>query len=230
MSRDLYASLSGAQGAWTQIEMLAHNLSNAHTTGFKASRMTFELTGPGEHPLGEAYAGARGESVDGRDGAVVPDGVPTHLALQGTGFFVLESEGAAVLTRDGRFSVRTDGALVDASGQRVLGEQGPLYLPEGEDFTVRPDGTIVASESGEIGRLRIETGAQVRPLGQNRFSAEGALVRGSATVLQGGLEQSNVDPMKAMVELVQAGRIFEAYQKAMQASDELDARLNRIGG
>jgi flagellar basal-body rod protein FlgF len=230
MSRDLYTSLSGAAGAWTQIEMLAHNLANTNTTGFKASRLTFELGGPTDHPLGQVYAEQRGESVDQTDGALVPDGVPTHLALQGRGFFVVEDKGAVLLTRDGRFQPGPDGTLVDGTGRRLLGVDGPIRVPEGETLTVLQDGTVQGSESGELGRLRIETGQNVRPIGDNYFVAEGTLVHAGAQVVQGSLEQSNVDPMRLMTELVQASRMFEAYQKAMQASDELDARLNQIGG
>jgi flagellar basal-body rod protein FlgF len=230
MSRDMYASLSGAAGAWTQIEMLAHNLSNTNTTGFKQSRLTFELGGPSGHPLGQAYAEQRGESIDPTDGALAPDGVSTHLALQGRGFFVVQDGPSVLLTRDGRFQPGPDGTLIDANGRRLLGVDGPVRVPEGEALTVLPDGTLQGSQSGEIGRLRIETGQNVTPIGDNYFVAEGTLVSAGGQVVQGSLEQSNVDPMRLMTELVQASRMFEAYQKAMQASDELDARLNQIGG
>jgi flagellar basal-body rod protein FlgF len=235
MSRDIYASLSGAAGAWTQIEMLAHNLANTNTTGFKQSRLTFELGGPSEHPLGQVYAEQRGESVDLTDGALMPDGVSTHLALQGRGFFVVEDgnsgkPGSVLLTRDGRFRMGPDGTLVDGTGRRLLGVDGPIRVPEEETLTILQDGTVQGSISGDIGRLRIETGQNVSPIGDNYFVSEGMLVPAGAQVIQGSLEQSNVDPMRLMTELVAASRMFEAYQKAMQASDELDARLNQIGG
>lgn len=210
--------------------MLAHNIANVDTTGFKASRLTFSLSGPGGHPLGQAYAEEEGESTDPSDGAVVVDGVQSHLALQGMGSFVLEDREEVLLTRDGRFSISTDGFLVDASGMRVLGESGPIELVEGESFTVDTDGLVVGSKSGEIDMLRVETAESMTPIGSNHFVPEGTLARGSARVIQGGLERSNVDAMRAMVDLVAASRMFEAYQKAMAASDELDARLNRIGG
>lgn len=230
MSRDLYSSLSGAASAWSQIELIAHNIANVDTTGFKASRITFSLGGIDSHPLGQAYAESQGESIDPSDGVVVPDGIQSHLALQGDGYFVVQQAGQQLFTRDGRFSVGTDGRLVDSSGRELLGENGPITLEPGESFQVEPDGRLIGERSGEIDRIRIETAERVRPIGGNDLVPEGLRWRGSASVVQGGLERSNVDPMRAMVDLVAASRAFEAYQQAMRASDELDARLNQIGG
>lgn len=230
MSRDIFASLSGASAAWTQIELLAHNIANADTTGFKASRMSLSLSGERYHPLGESYAASEGETVDSSDGALVSDGVPTHLALQGEGFFVLQDGDETLYTRDGRFSIDTGGTLVDAGGLPVLGESGPITLEEGETFTIEPDGRIFGSKSGELDKIRIETADVVRPIGGNRAAPEGPRREGTARVTQGALERSNVDAMHAMVDLIAASRMFEAYQKAMEASDDLDARLYRMGG
>lgn len=230
MSRDIYSSLSGAMASWTQLETLANDLANAQTTGFKGGRVVFELAGPNSHPLGRAYAATTAVEDDLRDGAIVPDGISTHFALQGQGFFALEqADGAPLLTRDGRFSLDVDGRLVGAGGLPVLGQGGPIYVPEGETIRVDAEGIVYGSASGEIGQLRVVDG-DVRRLGANTWSVEGELVPTDARVVQGSLEKSNVDPLVAMVSLVEASRSFEAFQKAMQASDELDERLNRSGG
>ncbi|MCA9491636.1 MAG: flagellar hook basal-body protein [Myxococcales bacterium] len=229
MSRDVYASLSGASAAWTQLEVVANNMANATTSGFKASRVAFQAVGPDQHPLGEGYAVSRGSGVDLRDGALVSDSVPTHLALQGRGWFVLDNGGGQLLTRDGHFTVNEDGQLIHASGLPVLGEGGPIEVPEGETLRIDELGTIYGSVSGELDRVRVVDGP-VTAVGNNLFAADGDLVQGDARVIQGALEASNVDPLAVMVDLVQAGRLFETYQKAMQASDELDERLNRVGG
>ncbi|MEQ1567717.1 MAG: flagellar hook-basal body complex protein [Myxococcota bacterium] len=229
MSRDLYSSLSGAVGAWKSIELVANNLANVNTTGFKASRVPFELDGPDPHPLGQVYAKAREPSRDARDGAPIADGVPTHFALQGPGYFVVRSGAETVLTRDGRFGVSPDRQLIDATGGVVQGQGGPIEIPEGETITVQSDGKVIGSVSGELDQLSI-VDAEVTALGSNRFRATGPVAQVAASVIQGALEGSNVDPLGAMVELVQASRYFEMFQKAMTASDELDARLNQIGG
>lgn len=230
MSRDLYPTLSGASGAWRSLELIANNLANASTTGFKAQRAASTLTGPTGHPLGQAYAEFRPPTVDERDGAVIRDDVPAHLALQGPGYFLVGTGDAALVTRDGRFALDGDRRLVDASGLALQGEHGSIVIPEGETFTVDAEGAVSGSSSGVLDRLRIVLPDGVRPVGGNRLVAEGALRPGAARVVQGALEGSNVDALSAMVELVQASRMFEAFQKAMQASDELDARLNQSGG
>jgi flagellar basal body rod protein FlgG len=102
-------------------------------------------------------------------------------------------------------------------------------VPEGESLRITEDGTVFGSASGELDRLRVSAG-NVRPIGGNLFVSDGATVMGDARVIQGALEASNVDPLAAMTDLIQSSRYIEAFQKAMQASDELDARLNRLGG
>ena len=114
MSRDLYASQSGALGAWRSLEQVANNLANADTTAFKAERVAFRVTGPDGHPLGQAYAEATGSTRDERDGAVITDGVATHFALQGKGYFVVGTGEDQVLTRDG-------GVDTSDSARKILG-------------------------------------------------------------------------------------------------------------
>jgi flagellar basal body rod protein FlgG len=228
VSRELYVGLAGASSAWSSYEIIANNVANASTTGFKATRSFQEVVGPSKHQLGEVYAMNRSGAFDARDGNIVSDGVSTHLALRGSGFFVVEDGGQQVLTRDGRFAVNNQNLLVDSVGRPVQGDGGPIELPQGETVRVGPDGTVFAGDQ-EVARLSIVDGS-VEQVGLNAFRATGALTQGSGEVVQGALETSNVNPVAAMVELVQASRMFEAHQKAMQASDELDERLNQFGG
>jgi flagellar basal-body rod protein FlgF len=228
VSREIYVGLSGASAAWANYEIIANNVANASTTGFKATRSFHEVVGPSEHALGKVYAMNRGASFDPTDGSIVTDNVSTHLALRGSGFFVVDDGGSQLLTRDGRFSVNAQNLLVDAGGRPVQGDGGPIELPQGEVVRVGPDGTVFAGDQ-EVARLSVVDGA-VEQVGLNGFRATGTLGSASAEVVQGALETSNVNAVAAMVELVQASRMFEAHQKAMQASDDLDARLNRFGG
>ena len=229
MSSDLYASLSGARAAWQDLDRLGNNVANASTTGFKGDRIRFETIGPTESPLGQAYAVSEGATPDSRDGTVVSDGVSTHLALQGNGWFSLGNDGPPLLTRDGRFSLNADGLLVGVGGRPVLGRNGPIQVPVGESIRITEDGKIFGSTSGEMDQLVI-VDAPVKALTDNQYTPAGPVKSGDARVVQGALEASNSDPMSAMIDLIQASRYVEALQKVMQASDELSARLNRIGG
>lgn len=229
MSTDIYASLSGANAAWTNLEVVSSNLANVSTTGFKASRIAFESMSPDRDRWAQAYATTTGETPDLRDGVFVQDGIPTHLALQGDGYFVVKDGDRTLFTRDGRFRIDEQRFLVDSMGRPILGDAGPIQVPEGETVRVTEDGTVYGSLTGELDRVQIGDAA-VKPIGGNLFEPVGPMVRGTARMVQGGLEASNVDPLSAMVDLVQASRYFEAFQKAIQASDELDSRLNQTGG
>lgn len=224
MSRELYAAVSGGSAAWKRLDTVAHNLANAGTDGFRGSRVAFEMF--------DAEAGlvrATEPVADLRDGAVHATGNPLDLALQGRGWLAVEGPDGPLLTRDGRLSVDGEGRLTHASGRAVLGEDGPLDVPPGETLRFGDDGSIYGDQSGLIGRLRL-VDATASPAGGSLWRPTGDLMPASARVVAGSLEGSNVDPLGAMVELVQAGRAFEAFQQAIRGSDELDARLNETGG
>jgi flagellar basal-body rod protein FlgF len=229
MSRDLYAAYSGASAAWRQLEVLSNNLANANTAGFREARVTFSLAaGDPSSPIGAAFAQADGIGYSQEDGALIQDGVSTHLALRGEGFFALQ-DGS--FTRDGGFRVDADGTVVTADGTAVLTDNGPVRLDPGERLTVSADGVASGSRNGEFGRLRIVSLAGGAPSGGNRWTGTPTPVaEGAVTVLQGMREGSNADPLRGMVELIEASKFFEAQQKAMQASDEMRQRLNRLQG
>lgn len=226
MSQDLYSALSGAYTSMRRLDTVATNLANVSTTGYKAQRLTLEATG-GDG----AYARVAEGLYDATDGTVDRTGHPTDVALQGEGWLAVDGGGRTLLTRDGRLRPTPDGTLVAPGGQPVLGEAGPIVVPPGETVRIEADGTVTASLSGRLDRLRIVQ-AEASPLGGNLWAPEGDVtdaVPGTVELVPGALEASNVDPMAAMVELVEASRTFEVFQKAMQASDDLDSRLNEMG-
>jgi flagellar basal-body rod protein FlgF len=229
MSRDLYAAFSGASAAWRQLEVVSNNVANANTAGFREARVTFSLAaGDPQSPIGAAFAQADGIGYSRADGALIQDGVSTHLALRGDGFFALAD---GTYTRDGAFRLDEKGALVTADGTAVLTDSGPVTLEPGERLGVSVDGLVAGSRNGELGRLKIVSLPDGAPAGSNRWTGTpGNVVEGAVTVIQGAREGSNADPLRGMVELVEASRFFEAQQKAMQASDDMRQRLNRIQG
>ncbi|MFH1466006.1 MAG: flagellar hook basal-body protein [Pseudomonadota bacterium] len=232
MSRDLYVSMAGASAAWTQIEVVANNLANASTAGFKQQRVAFDLQAAMADPLGEVYVGTEPVSPDFSDGALMHDQVDTHLALRGRGFFLAGSGAGQTLVRAGTFRLDSEGYLVTQAGQQVQGQSGPIQLEPGQKLQVGADGTLLDQDGAEIDRLRIVDGTALTALGGTSWRAQGPVfeVEGVA-VVQGALEASNTDPMRSMTELMEASRYFEAYQKAMQTSDSLDGQLNQmIGG
>ena len=228
MSRDLYAAYSGAAAAWRHLEVVANNVANANTDGFREARVSFKLAdGPVvDSPLQGAFAQVGDITYSGVDGALVQDGVSTHLALRGEGFFTLAD---GTYTRDGKFHLDTDGQLVTQDGTPVQTDAGPVRLQLGERLVVDAQGLVSGTATGEIGRLRVVQLDGLQALGSNRWSGTPSNTT-NFTVMQGARETSNADPMRGMVELLEASRFFEAQQKAMQASDEMRSRLNRIQG
>lgn len=219
MRSDIYTALSGAQSAWRQVEVVSNNLANSATTGFREERVSFEEV--------SRHARVAGVRPDMSDGELKIDADPTHLAIRGDAFFALD-DGS--YTRDGAFRLDVDGALVTRDGTAVLGESGAIKLEPGEGFTVTAEGSVVGTSSGQVGRLQLVRLADPAPLGNNRWSGTGTSVTEGVSVVQGALEGSNADPVRGMVELLEASRYFEVQQKAMTTSDEMRSRLNRIGG
>jgi flagellar basal body rod protein FlgG len=232
MSSDIYTSLSGARASWRQLENLSQNLANINTTGYKEQTMTFQLEGSGEGAFGQSLASAIATGPDFRDGPIHPDGHPSHLALRGRGFFLVESTGTEgpLLTRAGDFRLSSDGELITNGGYKVMGHGGSILIPPGEEFTVTEEGYVMGHDSGELGQIRIVDATDPRPAGEGMWTPNGNIANTTnARVVQGALEGSNVNPLGAMVELVQASRFFEFGQKSIQISDQMDQRAIRAG-
>ncbi len=230
MGSDIYSSLSGANASWEQIDLLSQNIANSDTVGFKKGRLTFTLEGGDQEAMAQAYTQAVNEGPDLTDGSLTNDGVPTHLALQGEGFFVVDAGGVERLTRAGDFRLDSEGTLVNQSGHAVLGQGGPIVFEPGQNFTVDRHGRVLASDGSELDQLRLEFADDLKQVGENLWEAGGPTREADlVSVFQGALEGSNADPAGLMIELIEASRYFEAYQKAMQTSDEMDQKLNNTG-
>ena len=215
--KDIYTTLSGSLAAWHHVEMVSNNVANMNTAGFREARMAFGTDGQMARPDGIFYNAA--------DGALIVDDQPTHLALRGDGFFTM---GNGSYSRDGNFRVDLQGSLVNADGIPVLDDRGqPIVLRPGESIHVSPGGVVTGSQSGEVARLGIVTLTNPQPVGGTAWTGTPGAAPG-VEVIQGALEHANADPMRGMVELIEASRIFEAQEKVIRTSDEMRARLNRI--
>jgi len=229
MSHDIYTSAAGASATWRQLEVLAHNIANVNTTAFKEQRVSFEITESEGAPLSATRVQLSSEGADMKDGSIITDGVDTHLALRGRGFFQVEGEDGSVLVRSGRFQMDAERRLVTERGEAVMGRSGPIEIPENTLIRVAEDGTIMTTDGDELDTLLIMDADEITPLGNGRWAAQGATREAlDARVIQGALEGSNVDPVKSMVSLMEAARSFEMFQKAMQTSDRMDEQLNQM--
>ncbi len=231
MSRDVYASLSGASAAWTQLEIIANNLANSSTAGFKEQRVTFSLEEASADPLGDVYVESDVAVANMENGPIVRDEIPSHLALRGRGFFCVGEGAHQILMRSGAFQLDAEGHLVTSGGLKVQGQAGAIQFEPGTSFTVSADGTVLDQHGAQVDQLRLLNCDDVVPLGGTSWRANSSIYEAvNLEVVQGALEGSNTDPMHGMGELMEASRYFEAYQKAMQASDEMDGQLNKMAG
>jgi len=209
-------------------ESVTHNLANASTPGFRGERVFAELLeGAGLAP--EAFA-----RTDNRAGALSKTGRPLDLALGAEGFLVVDTPNGERWSRGGSFTQDTQGRVMDGEGNPLLTRDGPLVLPPGqvefaENGEVRVEGTLVA-------RLRVETprdpemvereagGRFIPPAQVDRILLEDSRVLGHT------LEESNVQPVSAMVEMMEIQRNYVQLQRTVQVMDEVLSTLsNQIG-
>ncbi len=228
MTNAVYAMLSRQNGLMREMDVVANNLANSGTTGFKASRPIFAefLIPTGERSL--SMGGLGGHRIDLGQGGLRFTGGPLDLAVQGEGYFTVQTPDGLRLTRAGRFQLSQDGSLVDAAGNLVLGARGnAIRIPNGVGpLSVAVDGSISAA-----GRSIDQIGVAV-PEGQlTRDSASTFRPQGgfayvqSPSIIQGALEQSNVEPVVEVARMIEVQRAYEAGQSLLEKEDERVGQL-----
>jgi flagellar basal body rod protein FlgG len=233
MIRGFYTALSGIVSSMTRQAVVADNIANVNTVGFKASRTVqddFELQimnsmGP---ELGLLGTGAvpTGLKVDISQGPLQITGVQSDLAVEGDGLFVVRTGGGVAYTRAGDFQVDVTGTLVTEQGYPVLDTAGHTIQP-GQAFTVASDGTIV--QTGQRIALVGWPPGGVTRLGQNLYSAGGALTPATGSIKQGTLEASNTDLALEMTDLISLQRNFQMSSRALSLQDGTIADAVQLG-
>jgi len=227
MDNAIYATLSRQSGLMARMQLVANNIANASTTGFRAEGMLFSefirTLGPGEPSL--SMAAARVRVTDLAPGAAAMTGGSLDLAIEGEGFFLVAAPEGERLTRAGAFATDEAGNLVTMQGWPVLDAGGaPLFVPPGAGaVTVAADGTISAGGRplGQIGLvLPADPLALVRLDGVSFRSDGGLEPAPGARVLQGFLEGSNVDPVLEVARMIEVQRAYEMGQSFLEREDE----------
>jgi flagellar basal body rod protein FlgG len=237
---DGIASAASALRYWERRqEVVSNNLANANTDGFKAERVFARL-------VGEALP-APDASTDRRAGTYRPTGNPLDMSIQGDGFFVLETPSGEQWSRGGSFRLDAQGFLVDDSGHRALGEHGAIQLTRNAAGQPIDPGTVSIDRSGEVSvggvtidRLRMERGHATGSLQHS----EGTLYRPDASresiaiterdVRQGAVEESNVNTVSSLVDLITIQRNYAFAQKMLTTLDgirgTISNELGKVGG
>ena len=196
-------------------EVASNNLANASTDGFKAERVFGQM-------LGDATTTAR-TATDLRAGTLRDTFNPLDLANGGDGFFVVGTPNGERYTRGGSFGLDAERRLVDAQGNVVLGEEGPIVLPQGAVSVDRAG--AVSVDGRAVARLRLErpaAGTLLPHEGGTLFVPDGSgrpVADADRRVRQGALEESNVSPIGSLVDMIAVQRAYAAVQKAVTTLD-----------
>ncbi|HTW78487.1 MAG TPA: flagellar hook basal-body protein [Terracidiphilus sp.] len=227
MDSGFYAAMTGLVARTQALDTAASNLANAQTPGYRAEREFFRsvLLGPDalDSQLGETvnnFGLLGGDRLSMSQGAIEQTGNPFDLAIEGQGFFAIQTANGLRYTRDGGFHRARTGLLVTAAGEPVLSAaEQPIPVPPGEvsvgsDGALSVNGGVVAN----VGVFTFPSGTELSPEGANRYVAPkqiAAIEAKDATVHQGAIEAANQDVVEGTVDLIMMQRQAEMMQRAL---------------
>lgn len=224
-----------------QMDVVANNMANINTTGFKAEDLLFEeYVMPVardqdfprlDQPLSYVQDWATLHDLSG--GAMVQTGSELDVGLNGDGFFAVDAPGGERWTKSGSFQLDASGTLVDINGNPVLGEGGPIQFgPEETAITIASDGSV-SSSAGAKGRLRIVEFSNPQELtreGDNLWAGGTPLAATNTRVMQGFVEKSNVSGVTEMAEMIRVTRAYESIASIMTRQDDMRrTAIQRLG-
>lgn len=231
MDSGIYAACSALIARSQALDILANNLANVNTTGYKRESQFYQAltAAQGGQPLAPLNTAVNqfgilsGQQLNLSAGAMDKTNNPMDVAVQGPGFLAVQTAGGTVYTRAGNLQVSPDGYLVTQQGDKILGGNPrnlkPIPLPSGKP-SISPDGTISVDGTlaGKIVLQEFAPGTQLTPLGQTYFSAPAgsAHTATGSTLAVGELESSNVNAIEAETDLIALQRHFDLLERALK--------------
>jgi flagellar basal-body rod protein FlgF len=226
MDSGYYAACTALMSRMQALDTVADNLANVSTTGYRSQHNVFQsvLAGLKAAPSSQLNQAVNGYGVLGgtrmglSQGTLQRTGADHDMAIEGPGFFVVQTSNGRVFTRNGNFHVSTQNQLVTAAGDPVIGQNGPVAVLDGP-ITVSADGTISVKGTiaGKLSVVEFPAGTTLQRLGQTYYSApaSSAVAAQASSVRQGMLEESNVSPVSSVVELISVQRAAEMMQHVL---------------
>jgi flagellar basal-body rod protein FlgF len=239
MDRLIYLSMAGAKASLQRQDVLANNLANASTTGFRAEMQAFRAAPVlGNGASTRVYALESTVGADQRSGPVQSTGRALDVAMSGSAWLTVQGlDGSEAYTRAGALELNPEGQLVTSGGLPVLGDGGPIQLPAGAKVEIAADGSI----SAQVGNARPQVAGRLKlvtPEAPMQRGADGLFRAGdgdlqadaSARLTSGALEGSNVSPVETMVAMIAAARQFEQQMKMLQGAEQRDQGAAKLLG
>ncbi len=236
MASGIYTAMSGAVAQSQALDVTANNIANADTTGFRAERVSFAEALSQKPDM--IHVGIAGAAPDSSRGPMRDTGNPLDCAINGDGFFGVQTPQGVRYTRAGDFRMDDEGRLVTADGHPVRAQGGgELSVPPGvAELHIEGDGSLVA-DGNPVGQIEV---AQFAPgglqrAGQNLFvAAAGARPLGGREqpeIMSGTLEGANFEVVRGVIDLVKISRVYEALHRMVESYKQIDERTARdIGG
>ncbi len=248
MSGDLYLLSAGALLQQMRMDTISNNLANVSTTGYKQDKIVFrnnpELPAPETEltplPITDQvispYTPPMEQVLDFTQGPLQKTDNPLDVAIEGRGFFKIETPQGIRYTRRGSFVINEKGVLSTPEGYPVLGQGGPITIDQGK-VVIHHDGTVTVNgeESGQLEIVDFSQPYELKRQGETLFaptndSSITEMPADGATISQGFVEGSNVEAIREMTEMIETLRVFEAYQKVIRSVDDATAKtVNEVG-
>ena len=237
MDRMIYLSMSGAKATMQRQDALANNVANVSTPGFRAELQAFRsVPVEGSGASTRVYSLETTTGYDSSPGVVMATGRNLDVAVKGNSWLTVQAlDGTEAYTRGGSFEVSNDGTLTTRSGLPVMGDGGPIQVPPNAAVSIGADGTISArgtdGKSSAVGRLKLVTPDAPLTRGEDGLfrGADGDLSADTnAKVEDGALESSNVSAVESMVQMIAAGRQFEAQMKMITTAEANEKSASQL--
>lgn len=227
-----YTSLTRQSGLMREMQTVANNIANLSTTGYRREGLIFsehvKALEPGEPSLSMAHGNAW--HTDDAQGPLSPTGGTFDFAIEGEGFFMIETPNGQMLTRAGSFTPSAEGELVAPDGARLLDAGGaPVFVPpDARSVALAADGTLSA-DGTPITQIGLVVPADPNEMNRRagvRFEVAGEILPAeNAVILQGYVENSNVDPVSEIARMIE---VQHAYQMGQQFMDKEDERIRSV--
>jgi len=239
MIKGIAISVQGLEAMVLQQSIIANNLANTNTVGFKGDALLLNsFRSILSNKLGVTGGALRvdGVAMKAGQGALKPTGGKFDVALQGDGFFAIDTPDGTRYTRGGNFTVDSSGGMVTQDGYPVLGENGPIRI-DGNAVEITEQGDIMVDgkKANTIKVVDFSKPYQLKKTGKNLLDVASADVQpaekpAQTAVVQGFLESSSVSVIQEMVKMIEGLRAFELNQKAILTQDELTNKaVNDVG-